>query len=250
MKESKKHCFYLDESGYLLDEVVVTYQDIKKLFKKNTKRIPALNYNCTMNANFDAKFIDPEQKVYPASGTLEATNEWISKNLPYGYYGWFHHPFQFITDSDTAKIRYLLHSNTHTALNFINLAIVISLLDDYGKGKLKAFYSYLGMKDNFKIFRISYPKTFSIGYSYQILLYVDEYTKYIHHVEFEAVNTDSDKDKYLSKVNIICDCELYTNKKPPRPTVLLPVNINYKAQMFDGSQMEIKLSNISIKYKN
>ncbi len=33
--ENQKHCFVLDESGYELDEVVVNYQDIEKLFKRN-----------------------------------------------------------------------------------------------------------------------------------------------------------------------------------------------------------------------
>ena len=38
MKESKKHCFYLDESGYNLNEVVVTYQDIEKLLRKRHQK--------------------------------------------------------------------------------------------------------------------------------------------------------------------------------------------------------------------
>lgn len=36
------HCFFLDESGFVLNEVFVTNNDIEKLFKKSIKDEPVL----------------------------------------------------------------------------------------------------------------------------------------------------------------------------------------------------------------
>ena len=53
----------------------------------------------------------------------------------------------------------------------------------------------------------------------------------------------------INKFSIKCDCEIFTHKKPMMNTVLIPVNLHYNAQMVDGSHVDIKLSDISIKYK-
>lgn len=246
LKKIGKYCFYIEESAFILDELVVTLRDPEKLFRKNTKIIPQLNYNCIMDSKFDAKFQDTTQKVYYVIGSLEAANEAWSKNFSYRSRGWFHHPLKFTTDSDTTKTGRLLNFNTHIALHSIIKALEICRNKSYGI--YKPHYSYLGVKDNYKVFRISYPQTY-IGYSYQIILYVDKNTKFIHSVEFEAVNTNLNKNMIINKFSIKCDCEIFTHKKPMMNTVLIPVNLHYNAQMVDGSHVDIKLSDISIKYK-
>jgi len=65
----------------ILNNVVVTYQDIEKFYNKSIISIPEINYNCLMTAKFDAKIIRTNQTVYPASGTFEAENEWWPKWL-------------------------------------------------------------------------------------------------------------------------------------------------------------------------
>lgn len=248
LKKSGKYCFYIEESAYMLDELVVTLQDPEKLFRKNTKIIRQLNYNCIMDAKFDAKFQDTTQKVNYVTGSLEAANEVWSKNFTYRSRGWFHRPLKFITDSDTIKTGRLLNYNTHIALHFIINVLEICRHGHESYGIYKPHYSYLGVKDNYKVFRISYPETY-IGYSYQIILYVDKTTKYIHSIDFEAVNTDRNKNMMINKFSISCDCEIFTHKKPMMNTVMIPINIHYNAQMANGSQVDIKLSDISIKYK-
>lgn len=239
LKESKKHCFYLNESTYMLSDVVVSYKDIKKLFNKSTKKIPVLNYNCIMNANFDANLTFPDQKVYLASGTLEAFNE-LSRHQ-----GWFHHPIKFITESDTIKTGILLNLYTHHALNFIYQALALCLqgsLEEY-----KPSYTYLGEKDNYNVFRISYPQNNYTGYPFQIILSVDKNTRYIHSVEFKAINTEANMNKHFIELSLKYDCEIFTLKKPKMDTVYLPVKIQYKAQTFNGLLVDIKLSDVSIK---
>ena len=244
LKEKGKYCFHLDVSVNSIDEIVVKYEDIKKLLQKNTSRIPAVNYNCTMNCLFESNFYVSNKSI-TLSGQLEAINEPISKNYTFNRYGWFHHPIKFNTNGDTSRIR-VLHSHIHIALNFINLAITISQLDHYGK--LDAFYSFVGNENDHKIFRISYPETYQIGYSYQILIFVDTKTKIIDHMQFEAVNTEEDKKKYVRKFSISCECDAYTYKKPRKPTILLPTSIHYKAEMYDGSQIDFLLSDIKISH--
>jgi len=247
LKESKKHVFFLDESVYNLNEVVVTYQDIEKFYKKSIISIPEINYNCSMTAKFDAKIIRTNQTVSPASGTFEAENEWWPKwpkKFTPGYYGYFHHPLKFITNSDTTKISGLLNYHIHFVLDFINMALRVCR--DKPLIKYKPFYSFLGEKDNFKIFRISYPKNY-LGYPLQVILYVDKDTKYIRSLEIEAISAESEGKKYLTKFSLSCNCEPFTYKKPHMNTVYLPVVIQYNAQTINGLQADIRLSDFTLK---
>lgn len=245
LKEVKKYSFHLDESGYNLNEVVVTYQDIEKLFRKSIKSLPVLNYDCKMTAKFNSKLsfdqtINMHQE--PIYGTLEATND--TRFRP-RQWNWFDPPLKFITDSDTSKMTQSLNFNIHSALLFANFSLYI--WEQNIKRAGKPFYSYLGEKDNLKIFRITYPKTFLVGFYYQIILYVDKDTKYIKSVEIEAFNNEPNINNSLYKFSLWYDCELYTHKKPKMNTIYLPVNIRYTYQVVDISTFDLTLSDISIK---
>lgn len=249
LEKSKKYCFNLDESAYALNEVVVTYQDIEKLFRKSIKSIPVLNYDCKMTAKFNSKLsfgqtahaVSSNLKE-PIIGTLVATNDMKFKPKQWN---WFDPPFKFITDNDTTRLTQSLNFNTHSALFFSNFSLYI--WEHNIKRAGKPFYSYLGEKDDYNVFRISYPKTFFVGFYYQIILYVDKNTKYIKSVEIEAFNNEADMNNYLYKFNLKYDCELYTHKKPKMNTVYLPVNIHYIYQVVNYSKFELNISDVSIK---
>jgi hypothetical protein len=248
LKKSKKHIFYLDEPGYNLNEVIVTYQDIEKLFRKSIKSIPVLNYDCKMNAKFNYK-LSYDQTTYPVginnkepvSGTLIATNDIRFKPK---HWNWFDPPLRYITDSDTNRLTSSLNFNIHSAFFFANFSLYI--WEHNIKRAGKPFYSYLGEKDNFKVFRISYPKTFFIGFYYQIILYVDKNTRYIKSVQIEAFNNEPDINNYLYKFSLMYDCELYTHKKPKMNTIYLPVNVHYIYQVVNFSRVEINISDVSV----
>ncbi len=246
LQESKKASFNLVESGYMLNDAVVEYFDIEKLFKRSVKNTAQINYNCKMSANFDAKIKWSDQKTFHVTGILESENEVYSKNFTYRAHGWFHLPLKFITNSDTAKISRILNAQTHFALNNIIKALEFSrnhMLDHY-----KPFYSYLGEKGDYKVFRISYPKSINLGFPFQIILYVDKSTKYIHTVELEAIS-QSDNKNFSNIYSFKCDCEVYTHKKPLMNTVYLPVNLQYSFQTPSGFRTEIAITNPSIKVK-
>jgi hypothetical protein len=242
LEQNKKHSFYLDESAYNLNEVVVTYEDIEKLFRKSTKILPVLYYNCKMDANFDAKLSYPNQTGFSLNGTLEAINDIRFKPR---YFNWFDPPFKFITNGDTVGKEKSLSFNTHQALFFVNFSLYI--WEQNLKNKTKPYYSYLGQKDNYNVFRISYPKTWFVGFYYQIILNVDKDTKYIKSVEIEAFNNEPNVYNRLHRFSLQYDCELYSHKKPKMKTIYLPVNVQYTFQTINTSTFNLKISNISIK---
>lgn len=248
LKENKKHSFHLDESGYNLNEVVVTYQDIEKQFRKSIKSVPVLNYNCKMTAKFDASLkFDPnlnniDKKFYSFSGTIEAVNDLSFKQR---YWNWFDPPVKFNTNSDTTRMSRSLNYHTHRALNDCNISLW--RFQNEKKYKGKPIYSYLGEKDNNKVFRISYPKTWFAGFYYQILFYVDKDSKYINSVEIDAFNDEPDANNDLTKFSIKYDCELFTQSKPKMNTIYLPNNVYYRLQLINKTQFDLKISDISIK---
>jgi hypothetical protein len=243
LKKNKKYCFYLEEQGYNLNEVVVTYQDIEKLLNKSTRSMHLLNYNCTLNAKFDAELGYPDQKVYPVSGTIEASNARSTSSTR--YWNWFDPPIKFITNSDTTRLWSYLNNQTHQALNLTNLSLF--RWQNEKNWKDKPIYSYLGEKDNSKVFRILYSKTWFIESYFQIIFYVDKHTRYIKSVEVEAFNDQPDKNNDLHKINLRFDCELFTHKKPKMNTIYLPVNIYYSYQIINKMQFDLKISDVSIK---
>lgn len=230
--KTKRLCFNIDESVYELDEVVVAYQNVKRLFNKSVRIIPLLNYDCIMSATLHAKIDN-----YIGTGTIEATNK---RELP-RYWNWFNPPIKFVTNSDTNKIWYSLNHQIHLALNLSNL----SLWRWQNDKKTKPIYSYLGSQGSNKIFRIVYPKNFITDFYYHIIVYVDKDTKYIKSVEVEAFNDDPNGN--LHKFTLDYDCVLYTHKKPKKETIYLPDNIRFNYQIINGRQWNLEISNISIK---
>lgn len=243
LNKSKKYCFYLDESAYALNEVVVTYQDIEKLFRKSTMSLPLLDYNCNMTAKFNAKLSYPNREDYSAYGTMETSNDKIFPR----YWNWFAPPIKFITNSDTNKMWRFLNNQVHQALNHTYLTLWRSQNDK--KFKAKPIYSYLGDKDNNKVFRILYSKIWFQNTYYQIIFNVDKGTKYIKSVEVEALTDVPDKNNSLYRISLKFDCEPFTNKNPKKNTIYLPVNIEYCWEEINQMKFDLKISDLSIKYK-
>jgi hypothetical protein len=243
LRKSNKYCFYLDESAYTLNEIVVTYQDIEKLFRKSTRSMPLLNYNCILDAKFYAKLYFPNQEGYSVSGSMETSNDRITPI----YWNWFAPPIKFITNSDTTRRWQFLNHQSHLALNNSNLTLWRWQNDK--KYKAKPIYSYLGDKDNNKVFRLLYSKIWFKNTYYQVIFYVDKDTKYIKSVEVEALTDEPDKNGSLQRMSLKFDCELFTNEKPKKNTIYLPVNIEYYSEVTNQWSFDLKISDVSIEYK-
>lgn len=241
LQESKSHCFYLDESGFELNELVVVYVDQEKLFKKSIKDISEINYNCFMTAQFTATVTEPHQLSRNLSGTFKVENELWSKKFTARKYGWFHHPITFNTNSDSSSISQMLDYHTHFALNIINMALLLSRQKP--NTIYKPSYSYLGEKENYKVFRISYPQANIVGCPYQIIISVDKNTKQINSAKIEAINTDPKNNKNFEKVIIEFNCNPFEMSSSKMNTVYLPSDIRYSAHLHNGTNIEMMITN-------
>lgn len=237
IKESKKYCFYLDETGFKLNEVIVTYQDNEKIFKKNIKNIPPLNYNCRLNANFSVLITYPNQQAKTVTGTFEAINDF--KFTP-KFWNWFAPPIKLNTKSDTTNIYRSLNYHIQAALNFSN----ITIWKWQSNQNTKPIYSYLGEKGNDKIFRLVYPKTFIDAFYYQVIIYVDKDSKYLRSVNIDAFNDDPAGN--LHKFSITFDCKIFTSERPKKNPICLLDNINYRYQIVNKSQYDLIITDSAI----
>jgi len=195
-----------------------------------------------MNANFDASLSYPNQKGYSGNGTIEAIND---RGFTPKYYNWFDPPVKFITNSDTTGIWRHLNSHAQLALNYSNLTLWRCQNDK--KYNAKPIYSYLGEKDNLKVFRILYSKIWIDNTYFQSIFYVDPKTKSVKKVEVEAFTDKPDKMGNLHRISLRFECEPYTHKSPKRNTIYLPVNIDYCYEEVNHMKFDLKISEVSIK---
>jgi hypothetical protein len=196
-----------------------------------------------MDAKFDAKLTYPNRKGYSVFGTMETSNDRIT---PVNW-NWFAPPIKFITNSDTTRMGQFLNLQAHLALN--NSFLTLWRWQNDKKFRAKPIYSYLGDKDNSKVFRILYSKIWFENTYYQIVFYVDKGTKYIKSVEVEALTDEPDKSGNIHRIGLKFDCELFTNGNPKRNTIYLPVNIEYCYEVINQMKFELKISDVSIEYK-
>lgn len=243
LQRSKKLRFCLEGDDLMRNETLLNYRNFEKLFRQNIISLPEINYNCTMNAKFYARVIQPGHSD-PVYGTFEAYNDF--KFLPKKY-GWFDRSLKFAANKNTApEFSYALTSNTHMALYFINRSLAVCR---HGTGRyIKSFYSYLGEKGNSRVFRIVFSQGNTVKYYYQIIIYADKETKYIQSVNVEAVTKEPGSSN-LYKFSTLFECGLYTHKKPAMNTIYIPENVYYSYQMADNLQFDIMMSDVSVKYR-
>jgi hypothetical protein len=240
LRDKNKHSFYLDESGFNLNEVVVTYQDYEKLLRRSIKKIPPLNYDSQMEGRFDAKLKYPGQSVNEASGTFAAANglrhtsEYLNFSDP---------PLKIISKSDTTGIgRYL---DFYFREVFFLYYQSIGWLNYNGKLIKKRFYCYLGEKDNCKVFRLSYPPGSISDLYVQMIFYVEKKSKYIRSVEIETFTDYANNSNF--KVRLKFDCRLIASENQKTNKIYLPDNIYFTSQAINRYQFELNISDITIK---
>jgi hypothetical protein len=113
--------------------------------------------------------------------------------------------------------------------------------------RFKPTFNYLGEKDGFKVFRLSYRNSADGGCA-QIITYINKKTKTINSAEIDFVNPKSTNNNSPNSYNIKFDCKVFTHKKPMRNTIYLPENIKYVFKYGDFVQADLSISDISVKY--
>lgn len=250
--QTRRECeFILREDAFILKNVdVVGYsnESSRKLFRKVTKFVDPVNYDCVMYAGFNYQYFNAKKsEKYNIEGTFKAKNIHFN-NISGNYHEAFYsgRPNEYITSSDTIGLINRLDYHLVIILSMINRTIYMITTNE----RRDLRYAYLGERDSMHIFRISYPKIKSYPLSFQIILYVDVYTKQMCHAELTAMScTPYTGENHIDQINIETDLEEYSNITPRKSPVITTKNLRFTVNYAIGSIAKVSMSNELIQYK-
>lgn len=152
----------LSEMYTLTSDEVKVRADIEKLFRKTVRPCKPFYYNATLKADFEAAIALADGPTYPVSGKMEAWN----------YMSHYREIEKFEITGDTSDrvVARMLRFDMLDALCTAKIALGVLVYKNY---RDKAVYGYLGKKDGYRIFRISYPDV-EPGLIYQVMIWVGE----------------------------------------------------------------------------
>ena len=250
--QTKGTCeFVLREDVIVLNDVSVTgysRESSKKLFRKVTKLVDPVNYDCVMDADFNYQYFSArDSKEYTVKGTFRAKNRHLA-SMGENFYAVFYskRPAEFVTSSDTTGLINRLNYHLGIILSIINRTIYMISTNE----RKDLIYSYLGEHDGVHIFRISYPKIWYNPLSYQLILYVDANTKQMCHAELTAISwTPFSGNEHIDQISIETDLEEYSNLNPRKDPILTTKNLRYTVNYAIGSIAKVAMSNEIVNYK-
>lgn len=153
-------------------EEVWVKADAKRLFHKNVRLCPPFYYQAYLHADFRADISLPDSRSFPISGRF------VTRNTHADYLDFA----QLDTSNDTlsdGRVAHLFRNDMRDVLCTAKTALASLLYKTYQE---KASYSYLGKKDGFRMFRISYPDV-QPDMIYQIVIWVGEEDRIIRKYE-------------------------------------------------------------------
>ena len=168
----------LSEIYTVKSEEVTVKADVEKLFRKTVRACKPFYYQAFLHADFDAAVIMPDGRSFPVSGQFVARN-----SIPdYPYFA------QITTQSDTSNraVTRALRSDMLDALCTAKAALAVLVYPVYQD---KAVYGYLGRKDGYRIFRVSYPNI-EPGMVYQVIVWAGEKDGIIRRYEVNRVEPE------------------------------------------------------------
>lgn len=176
---SRGTCELVLSEMYILtaDEVKVK-ANIEKLFRKTVRACRPFYYQAHLHANFNAKITSADGRSFPVNGKFVARNN-ISDYL------WF---TEIDTQSDTSDrmVAQILRGDMLEVLCTAKTALAVLVYPAY---RDKAVYGYLGKKDGYRIFRVSYPDV-APGLIYQVMIWVGEDDRIIRRYEVNRVEPE------------------------------------------------------------
>lgn len=248
LKKRGEYQFKLKEIFTVLKAETVTVTataDAEKLFRQHFKKLPTLNYNAKLTADFSMSIRG--QQNAEVVGKLEADNRISPPNpnpyKPLSSYALFNSHFRITTASDTTQVNAFMNHQLHLGLESSNN--VINYIAQGQLGPYKPNYRYLGADDDCRLFRITYPNLApGVGLSYQILVKIDDKTGHIRHVEFNIFNK-----AFQGELQINADFDEYQNRKPNLNKILVPTQVTYYSDYAQGHrQVWFTLSNVKVTY--
>ena len=168
----------LSEMYTLTAEEVTVKADIEKLFRKTVRACKPFYYQAYLHADFDAEIISADGRSFPVNGRFVARN-----SIPdYPYFT------QITTRSDTSNrtVANALRSDMLDVLCTAKTALAVLVYPAY---RNKAMYGYLGKKEGYRIFRVSYPDV-EPGMIYQVVIWAGEDDGIIRKYEVNRVEPE------------------------------------------------------------
>lgn len=250
--QTKGTCeFVLREDIIVLNDVSVTgysRESSKKLFRKVTKFVNPVNFDCVMDAGFNYQYFSArDSKEYTVKGTFRAKNRHFN-NIAGNYHEAFYSgsPTEYTTSSDTTGLINRLDYHLGIILSMINRTIYMITTNE----RKDLIYTYLGERDSVHIFRISYPKINNYPLSFQIILYVNANTKQMCHAELTAIScTPYTGVNHIDQISIETDLEEYSNITPSKAPIITTKNLHFTVNYAIGSTAKATMSNETVKYK-
>lgn len=159
------------------DEVKVK-ADIEKLFRKTVRACKPFYYQAHLHADFDAKITSADGRLFPVNGKFVARN-----SIP--DYPWFTR-IKTLSDTSDRMVARILRSDMLDVLCTAKTALAVLVYPSY---RDKAVYGYLGKRDGYRVFRVSYPDI-APGLIYQVMIWVGEDDRIIRRYEVNRIEPE------------------------------------------------------------
>lgn len=236
----------------LEDVVVIGVKDAAKLFAKKVVSSYMVR-NGVLTADFEAQIEPTGGKVSHFSGRIAKRNEVDSKKFEYRErYGFFHHPTQLTTNSDTLSKSKILNLLLDESMNAsYQIAVFSSFYYRKTNGE-DLVYNYVGKSGDLIIFRVidkrysKYVKHFlglpnERDVHFPQLLYVDEKTGHIVKYEMDFI-TDVEGEVASRKVRAE-----YAHYKIKGTNRFIPTQVSYTASTGKFANRVAEIKNIVFK---
>ena len=238
------------EDVYDLSEVVTTgygSKSSRKIFRNVVKTHPRLTQNCFVSGNFTSIVILADGVSHPVNGSFVLENNIPKKTSNKDIYRFYFNILpQIETGSDTTNLsRELLPSIRYI---YREICGVIGLLHiEHIVQQQHSSMSYIGLRAgrHFFSYRNFDPDPRIMGVI-QILFETDADSQELINVKYTTFNLGDNHFNYTINVS----CEKLSNAPPKsRATITVPKNIEANIIRPDGSTIDLKIFDTSIKFQ-
>lgn len=235
-------------SAERLDEAPVVAPDMEDFFRRHTKEVFTANRNGTAAASFEARITRPGQAARRFVGTFSVRNEIWSKDFDHMHqYGYFHHPIEWTTESDTTGYSRQLDVNVRNALTEGVSYFSGNLMRKFYRnlhrrkdGFMDLYFSVFERGNDTIRFRVSATSE-DHAHSLQTILTIDEKEKSLLRSHLKVIVPHPGSG--IRTFDIRMDYQYYRPRKNG-PLVLLPRNVDYLIETRDGLRVEVTLRDI------
>ena len=229
-----RHTFTLHEELFELNTITISpnRKSARNKFFRETNITMWLFYDCTLKGDFAFDY-------YRSAGDGHVAGQFTTSKIndKNSVSPMFNGSIDVLTSSDPTGIDNVIRT-------IVSLSNSVIGMIHSKRQRIVPFYTYLGEFDGIRQYRIVYTEGYN-GHYYQIIAHIDSKTRDLIAFDCDIMN-ETQHD--FNTINISCEVERFTHKKPKLPAVLVPRSIRYNVILQDGSRIEIKIYNMVYEY--